>query len=162
MWNSSSYPLLQNSFWVGIVARVKYGLNRFENYIYRIGILENLLMSVNEFSRSVSVSWATTKSEQKPRWAQWTTADASRELLVKEAKIYITFRILTWRYDCLQNVICYYCCILTLTKRSMRDFWDRIFQLCKQEDSSCGFRSTSRLRESQPECMGVMKLYIHG
>ena len=48
-----------------------------------------------------------------------------------------------------------------LTEPSIRDVWDSMFHLCKQEDSPRQLTSGSRSRESQPECIGVMKLYIH-
>ena len=36
-----------------------------------------------------------------------------------------------------------------LTELSIRDFWDRMFQMCKQEDSSRGLTSGSRSHESR-------------
>ena len=47
-----------------------------------------------------------------------------------------------------------------LTHPSIRDLWDRMFQQCNQEDCSGGLTSGSKSHKSQPECIGVMKLYI--
>ena len=53
------------------------------------------------------------------------------------------------------------CVCVCVTKPSIRDLWDRMFQLYKQEGSSGWLISGSRSRESQQECFGAMKLYIH-
>ena len=43
-----------------------------------------------------------------------------------------------------------------LIELSIRDFWDRMFQLCKQSE----YRKTNDVHEPE-EHLGVMKLYIH-